>query len=349
MPRAVSQKFTIQQTQLQKKDVAIRNPIFNKDFGQHILKNPLVAQSYFSLSYSFLTPRTKCEKSIVEKANLRNTDIVLEVGPGTGNLTIRILDKCRSLTAIEMDPRLAAELQKRIQLNPQYQKKLELIIGDVMKTQLPFFDVCISNTPYQISSPLVFKLLSHRPIIRCAVLMFQKEFAQRLIARPGSSLWSRLSVNVQLYSKVNQVISVGRNNFRPPPKVDSVVVKITPLDPPPPIEFSEFDGLTRICFGRRNKTLRANFGAKGVKNMMENNFKVWASLNEKDTEGWDVDQVLQEVLVETGFEGERAAKLDVTDFLTFVFFYFLFSFLSGMLILDYRLLAAFHKRGIHFA
>jgi len=78
-------------------------------------------------------------------------------------------------------------------------RKLHVMIGDFVKVDpLPYFEVCISNTPYQISSPLVFKLLSHRPLFRVAILMFQREFALRLVARPGSNLWSRLSANVQV-------------------------------------------------------------------------------------------------------------------------------------------------------
>ena len=83
------------------------------------------------------------------------------------------------------------------------QRKLEIIIGDFVKADLPYFDVCISNTPYQISSPLIFRLLSHRPLFRVEILMFQREFAMRLVARPGTELWSRLSANVQLYAKVD--------------------------------------------------------------------------------------------------------------------------------------------------
>ena len=80
-----------------------------------------------------------------------------------------------------------------------------MIIGDFVKAELPYFDVCISNTPYQISSILVFRLLSHRPLFRVAILMFQREFALRLIARPGNGLWSRLSANVQV--RINRLPS----------------------------------------------------------------------------------------------------------------------------------------------
>ncbi|KAK3827631.1 MAG: ribosomal RNA adenine dimethylase-domain-containing protein, partial [Benniella sp.] len=106
-------------------------PLFNKDLGQHILKNPLVAQG------------------IVDKAFLKPTDTVLEIGPGTGNLTAKILEKCKKVVAVEMDPRLAAELTKRVHGTPN-QRRLEIMIGDFMKTTLPYFDVCISYTPYHV-------------------------------------------------------------------------------------------------------------------------------------------------------------------------------------------------------
>lgn len=104
--------------------------------------------------------------------------------------------------------RLVAELQKRVQGTP-YQAKLQIIVGDVLKTELPFFDICVANIPYQISSPLVFKLLLHRPFFRCAVLMFQKEFAQRLVAKPGDKLYCRLSINTQLLARVDMLMKVS--------------------------------------------------------------------------------------------------------------------------------------------
>ncbi|KAF5359005.1 hypothetical protein D9758_004878 [Tetrapyrgos nigripes] len=291
---------------------AIRNPIFNTErFGQHILKNPQTAQT------------------IVEKANLRPTDKVLEVGPGTGNLTVRILETAKHVTAVEMDPRMAAELTKRVQGKPE-QRKLEIIIGDFVKADLPYFDVCISNTPYQISSPLVFRLLSHRPLPRVCILMFQREFALRLTAKAGSELWSRLSANVQLYAKVDHIMNVGKANFRPPPKVESSVVRIAPLDPPPPVRFEEFDGMNRILFSRRNKTVHGNFLAKGVIPMLEKNWRTWCSeSNQMVDDSVDMKAKVEKVLEETGNAENRAAKMDVDDLL--------------------KLLAAFHDVGIHFA
>ena len=113
--------------------------------------------------------------------------------------------------------------------------------------------------------------------------MFQREFAMRLVARPGDALWNRLSANVQLYAKVDHIMKVGRNNFRPPPQVESSVVRIAPLDPPPPVAFEEFDGLTRIVFSRKNKILRSNFQSKGVEQMLESNYKTLAAQEGKVT------------------------------------------------------------------
>jgi len=144
---------------------------------------------------------------MVEKSALRPTDIALEIGPGTGNMTVKLLERTKRVVACEIDPRLVAELQKRVQGTP-YQSKLQIMVGDVLKTDLPFFDVCVANIPYQISSPLVFKLLLHRPFFRCAIIMFQREFAQRLVAKPGDKLYCRLSINTQLLAKVDILMKV---------------------------------------------------------------------------------------------------------------------------------------------
>ncbi|KAF8642942.1 hypothetical protein AX16_009330 [Volvariella volvacea WC 439] len=290
-----------------------RNPIFNTErFGQHILKNPLVAQG------------------IVDKANLKPTDRVLEVGPGTGNLTVRILEKAKHVTAVEMDPRMAAELTKRVQGKPE-QRKLEIIIGDFVKADLPFFDVCISNTPYQISSPLIFKLLSHRPLPRICILMFQREFALRLVAQPGSALWSRLSANVQLYAEVDHIMKVGKNNFRPPPQVESSVVRVVPRDPPPPVKFEEYDGLNRIIFSRRNKTVHASFMAKGVIEMLESNYKTWCSeRNMMVEDNVSMKDMVEKILQETGNTENRAAKMDVNDILKSVTIHLSLTLISSL-------------------
>lgn len=233
---------------------------FEKSKGQHILKNPALVDS------------------IIAKAGLKPTDTVLEIGPGTGNLTKRLLEAgVKAVVAVELDPRMVLELSRRFQGHP-LSSRLKVIQGDVLKCDLPYFDICVANIPYQISSPLTFKLLSHRPIFRCAVIMFQREFAMRLVAQPGDTLYCRLSVNVQLLSRVSHLLKVGRNNFRPPPKVDSSVVRIEPRKPLPPVSFKEWDGLVRVCFNRKNKTLGAIFKQKRVLELLEKNYKTMQSL-----------------------------------------------------------------------
>ena len=272
----------------------------NKEFGQHFLKNPLIVQN------------------IIQKAGLKFTDVVLEIGPGTGNMTVRLVEVAKKVEAIEVDPRLAAELRKRIQHLAHHQR-LHLIIGDALKITFPFFDVCVANVPYQISSPLVFKLLLHRPMFRCALLMFQREFALRLVARPGDELYCRLSVNAQLLARIDHVMKVGRNNFRPPPKVESSVVRIEPRNPPPPVSFQEWDGLVRICFSRKNKTLTSNFKTTSVLDMLEQNYKTWCALKGlmeiESLSQHHVQQKIEQVWQMTQLGTTRAAKMDMDDFL----------------------------------
>ncbi|KAF1940714.1 rRNA adenine dimethylase [Clathrospora elynae] len=253
----------------------------DKDLGQHILKNPGVATA------------------IVQKAHLKQSDHVLEVGPGTGNLTVLILKAAKSVTAVEMDPRMAAELTKRVQGTPEG-KKLKVLLGDVIKTELPRFDVCISNTPYQISSPLVFKLLSLPNPPRSCILMFQREFAMRLFAKAGEKLYSRLSVNVQMWAKVSHIMKVGRNNFNPPPQVESNVVRIEPKNPRPQIAYEEWDGLLRICFVRKNRTLRAAFlGTTAVLELLTSNYRLFCAQNDIPVDDSPVDDAEAEAEPET--------------------------------------------------
>ncbi|KAJ1427326.1 putative dimethyladenosine transferase [Ochromonadaceae sp. CCMP2298] len=283
----------------------------NTSIGQHFLKNPAVVDA------------------IVAKSQLKPSDIVLEVGPGTGNLTVRLLEQSKRVVAVEFDRRMVREVLKRVE-GTEYERNLQVIQGDVLKVELPFFDVCVANLPYQISSPFLFKMLAHRPIFRCAVIMFQLEFAQRLVAKPGDELYCRLSVNTQLLAKVESLLKVGKGNFRPPPKVDSLVVKIEIKNPPPPVNFVEWDGLVRILFNRKNKTLHAVLTCKSVLLILEQNFRTHLSLAGAALPDPfpDMKLLVESVLDTTGYSDQRAAKLDLNDFLC--------------------LLAAFNAQGIHF-
>ena len=317
--------------------------------GQHFLKNPMVV------------------KGIVDKSLLRPSDVVLEVGPGTGNMTVKLLEQAKKVLAIELDPRMVVELEKRVE-GTAHQHKLEIIRGDVLKLDpLPFFDVFVANIPYQISSPLIFKLLAHRPPFRHAVILLQAEFAERLSAKPGDKFYCRLSVNCQLLAKVEQLMKVGRNNFRPPPKVDSKVVRIQPFNPPPPVNFLEWDGMVRLCFSRKNKTLRSIFCSKTVLRLLEENSKPENRSRKKDSDpvllssssGMDVEdddemeelnekeamlqeledeeetsenptkKIVESVLAKVDLANARSRKLSIDQFL--------------------ELLATFNEAGLHFS
>lgn len=296
----------------------------------------------------------------MDKAGIKSTDVVLEIGPGTGNLTMKLLEKAKRVVAVEVDPRMVLELQRRV-AGTAYAAQLQVIHGDVMRVDLPYFDICVANIPYQISSPLTFKLMSHRPIFRAAVIMYQHEFAMRLVAKPGDSLYCRLAANAQLLARINHLLKVGRNNFRPPPKVDSSVVRIEPRNPLPDVNFVEWDGLLRLAFGRKNKTLSAIFRQNSTLQLLEGNYKMAAAVRNNsggqqllasmmvdDEEGAGEDESMEvdlkgskagryseafkakvlEVLESTGYADKRAAKLGQDDFLT--------------------LLAAFNAVDIHF-
>jgi len=238
-----------------------------------------------------------------------------------------LLEKVKKVIVIEGDVRMVAELQKRVQ-GTEYAARLQIIVGDAIKVEFPYFDACVANIPYQISSPLVFKLLSHRPIFRCAVLMLQREFALRLVAVPGDPLYCRLSVNAQLLSKVTHVMKVGKNNFRPPPKVESSVVRICPHNPPPPINFLEWDGLIRLCFSRKNKTLGAIFKNRNVLELLEQNYKTYCSLNNLPPKDISIKERVIEILERENFSESRSGKIEIDSFL--------------------KLLNAFNEEGLHF-
>lgn len=278
--------------------------------GQHILKNPKI-----------------CDDMIV-KSGIKSSDIALEIGPGTGNLTVKILEACKKMTAFEIDPRMKNELQKRVD-DLGYRSKINIINMDVLKMeQLPYFDVCIANLPYNISSEIVFRLLGHKPAFRCAVLMFQREFADRLIAKPGDKHYCRLSVNTQLLAKCDMVMKVGKNNFRPPPKVESAIVRLEPINPRPPIDFREWDGLVRICFNRKNKTIGAEFKNKHVIELLEKNYRIYCSTMNIPVAITDMKAKILSILDESGFMERRSRTMTIDDFL--------------------RLLIAFNKNHLHF-
>lgn len=141
---------------------------------------------------------------------------------------------------------------------------LQIINGDALKTEFPQFNLVVANIPYNISSPLIAKIVygAAKNPFRSATLLVQKEFARRLIAKPGDSEYNRLAVNMKLMADVEFIMDVSKREFVPPPKVDSSVVKIYPKAEIPDVNLDEWWAFTRICFNNKNKTLGATFKQK---------------------------------------------------------------------------------------
>jgi 16S rRNA (adenine1518-N6/adenine1519-N6)-dimethyltransferase len=188
---------------------------------------------------------------LVSHAALTSDDVVLEVGAGFGFLTQFLSSECKKVVAVEVDPQLMSFL--RTQLNDL--QNVELIEGDILNVSLPFFNKVVSAPPYSISSPLLFHLLERT--FDSAVLVFQKEFAERLVASAGTKDYGRLTVTINYRADVELLDYVPRQMFYPPPDVDSMIVRLTPRDPPFHVEDETmFFELVRALFTQRNKKVR---------------------------------------------------------------------------------------------
>ncbi|KAM1047790.1 hypothetical protein FF1_027019 [Malus domestica] len=220
----------------------------HKNKGQHLLTNQRILDS------------------IVRKSAIKPTDTVLEIGPGTGNLTLKLLEAAHRVVAVELDKRMVEVLQKRV-AESGVQDRLTVICKDALKAEFPPFDLVVANIPYGISSPLVAKLVYGARPFRSATLLLQKEFARRLLAKPGDSEFNRLAVNVNLVADVEFVMDVSKREFVPCPKVDSSVVTIRPKAEVPNVDLNEWWAFTKACFCKKNKTLGATFKQK--KKVME--------------------------------------------------------------------------------
>jgi 16S rRNA (adenine1518-N6/adenine1519-N6)-dimethyltransferase len=178
---------------------------------------------------------------------------VLEIGPGTGALTDRLLVIADRVTVIERDPDLAAFLREEF-ADEIAAGRLTVVSGDALDVDLPEFTASVSNLPYGVSSEIAFRLL---PRERPLVLMFQKEFAERMAADPATDDYGRLSVTAQHYADVEVVEPVPKEAFSPPPEVESAVVRTTPRDPDYEVDDEAFFlDFVKAVFTQRRKTLR---------------------------------------------------------------------------------------------
>jgi 16S rRNA (adenine1518-N6/adenine1519-N6)-dimethyltransferase len=204
------------------------------------------------LGQNFLTDINIAEREI-EYCDINRKDTVLEIGPGTGILTKILSKKASSVIAVEIDKVLIKNLRNFLPDN------VLLINDDILNInfeKLPKFNKIVSNLPYKISSPITFKLLNYD--FSKAVLMYQKEFAERLIAKPGNKQYSRITVGI--YYKVNCEILdiISKKCFYPQPKVDSCIVRLIPKKSKPLKLINEdfyFD-LVRILFNNRRKKIK---------------------------------------------------------------------------------------------
>jgi len=212
-----------------------------KRWGQHFLCDPAVA------------------RRIVEAADLGPRSVALEIGPGLGALTDELAARAGRLYLVEVDPTLAQRLAARFAGDP----RVRIVTGDVLS--LPLEDVVlepaasvVANLPYNIAMPIVFRLLDARARLPRAVLMLQREMAQRLVARPGTAAYGVASVLVQAFAELRIAFGVSRRSFLPRPDVDSAVVDVRWSTTPRADvgDVALFRAVVRAAFGQRRKMLR---------------------------------------------------------------------------------------------
>ncbi|QLG26578.1 16S ribosomal RNA methyltransferase A [Halorarum halophilum] len=178
---------------------------------------------------------------------------LLEIGGGTGALTDRLLASGEHVTVVERDPDLAAFLREEFD-EEVAAGRLDVLEGDALDVELPEFTACVSNLPYGVSSEIAFRLLPEK---RPLVLMFQLEFAERMVADPGTEEYGRLSVSAGHYADVELVETVPREAFDPQPRVESALVRCTPRDPEYEVADEEFFlRFVKALFTQRRKTVR---------------------------------------------------------------------------------------------
>ncbi len=188
---------------------------------------------------------------IVAAAELKSEDVVLEIGAGIGNLTERLSRKAKKVIANELDPALVNILHDRF----DSAGNVEIIAGDALKVNFPEFDKVVSNLPYSISSEITFKLLRHK--FKLGILMYQYEFAVRMVSSPDCKDYSRLTVDTYYFADASILMRVPKGAFQPAPEVDSAVVKLVPR--PAPFEVRDeafFMKFVAAVFSQRRKKLR---------------------------------------------------------------------------------------------
>lgn len=200
-------------------------------------------------------------RRIVAAADLSAEDRVVEVGPGLGSLTLGLLGEVEHVTAVEIDPRLAAKLPETVaQRAPEQAHRLTLVEKDALtveKGELGEPTALVANLPYNVAVPVLLHLLELYPSIRRVLVMVQLEVAERLAAAPGSKVYGVPSVKAAFYGPVRQAGTIGKNVFWPAPKIESGLVRIDCTRPYDEALRPQLFALVDASFAQRRKTLRA--------------------------------------------------------------------------------------------
>jgi 16S rRNA (adenine1518-N6/adenine1519-N6)-dimethyltransferase len=212
------------------------------------------------LGQHFLVRRSVLER-IAEAVCPEKTETVIEIGPGRGALTSHLLARAERVIAIEIDPVLVQYLRAEFRDEP----RLTVVETDVLKADLTQWGTATvaGNLPYYITSPILAQTLALGPLLNRAVFLLQKEVAERLTAQPGSRDYGYLTVQTQLASSPELLFTVPAAAFRPPPKVDSAVVRLTPHIHPAlaHLDRDAFLQFVGRCFRQKRKTIRNNLSS----------------------------------------------------------------------------------------
>jgi 16S rRNA (adenine1518-N6/adenine1519-N6)-dimethyltransferase len=213
-----------------------------KRFGQHFLTDTFVIEQIVS--------------AIAPSAG----EQMVEIGPGLAALTQPLVERLGKLTVIELDRDLVLRLQAHEQLNVIASDVLRVDFTELAKTlETPKLRV-VGNLPYNISTPILFHLLTHVDAVKDQHFMLQKEVVDRMVAQPCTSDYSRLSVMLQWRYAMENVLLVPPEAFDPPPRVDSAIVRMVPLTQPPELNVKTLETLVQTAFSQRRKLLRHTLG-----------------------------------------------------------------------------------------
>ena len=235
-------------------------------------------------------------RKIVKTADITADDVVVEIGPGLGSLTLALLEVAKQVIAVEIDPKLAARLPRTVQEHaPEHAHKLTVIHADAMKvTELPAAPTAlVANLPYNVSVPVLLHFFDTFPSIRRTLVMVQLEVAQRLAAEPGSKVYGVPSLKARWFGDVKLAGNIGRSVFWPAPNVDSGLVAFTRTAPPrADVAQREVFAVIDAAFAQRRKTLRSALAG-------------WAGSAAR----------AEELLIKAGINPQaRGEQCDITDF-----------------------------------